>query len=215
MDKKRKLSKQSIILIIICVVIVALVIAIAVIQRNNRQKQQTATTTSAVSESEYSTTEYNESDVTGKEHIDKKGKTFVLMQGKERIEVTGLYYCKLPGTLKKDCYYFTDGVYDKSYKGVAVIPFDAPEAKYGYAYVKNGKMDRNYTGLISRDNYLRVFENGKYRYDYNGEIHLPDGDYDVKEGAIRGYMLGRPDNFECIPIFWSLDGEPTAYHNNS
>lgn len=217
--ESKKLKKSAIILIAILVIIIALIIAIVVVQKSNYKKQQaksSVSSTSAVSNvSQTSPVEEEDgADVSGTEHFVKKGNNYILMLGKDRLEVTGLYYCKLPGTSKKDCYYFNDGVYDKSHNGVEVIPGDAPEAKYEYAYVKNGKIDRKYTGLISKDNYLRIFENGKYRYDFSGKIHMPDGDYDVHHGAVYGYCLGRPDNFEWKPWFWFLDGEPDMYHTN-
>lgn len=136
--------------------------------------------------------------------------------GPEGLVLEGLYSVKLKGDKKPTMHYFTAGKIDPSYTGLALLMNANKPQKYGdYSYmyyVKNGKVDSSFNGLVSYDNYLRVVENGRVRADFTGKLHLPDGDYDVKNGAVYGYALGQPDNFQWNPVFWYLDGEPVAYH---
>lgn len=223
----KKNKKEWIIIAVILVVIIILVVILAV---NSHSKKTAATTTTAPSstaqENQEATIPENDEDAfyeinegdggpggLSKPYIKKVGSAYYLYDAEGRIYDTGLYYLKMPGHSKANCYYFSNGKFDKKYKGVESPPIQAGLPDH-FVYIKNGTIDHSYTGLVSKDKYLRIFENGKYRQDYNGKVHLPDGDFDVHHGAVYGYCLGQPDGFEWKPVFWSLDGEPVAYHKS-
>lgn len=214
-----KSKKTNIILLIVLIVIIILIVILVSIHRHPKEAETTTTIPSTTEETTLSSEQVDEENDlpdwgNGTFNIKKKGSSYAMYMGDVLYPVTGLFYEKLPGTFHKDCYYFKDGIWDKSHSGVEIPPGDSPYVNRNLVHVKNGRVDLKYTGLISYDKYLRIFENGKYRQDYNGKVHLPDGDFDVHHGAVYGYCLGQPDGFEWKPVFWSLDGEPTAYHKS-
>lgn len=212
-NKDKKPSKKMLRLVIILIVLIVIIVAVcceAVKEKKNNSAQQTVPSTSSVVSTTVRNTTIEPStylDDDGEDatpHFSKDGKK--MMEGNHLATFEGVAKSTING--KKGLYYFSNATYDPSYTGLATGPNNR------LYYVKNGKADLHYTGLISKDNYLRIFENGRYRSDFSGKIHMPDGDYDVHHGAVYGYCLGQPDNFEWKPWFWFLDGEPDMYHTN-
>lgn len=192
--KEKKINKTNLILLIILIIIIILVVVIAITQSAKRKQQQTTTRVSTTTETVEITDGY-EPDVAGEVNLKEDGNSYILCQGKERIYMTGLYYIKMPGTSKKDLYYFTDGKFDKSFSGVDIIPGDSPDMGHKYAYIKNGKIDRNFTGAASYEHYMRIFKNGLYLDNYNGNVSMGGLEASCHNGAVRGVELGRPDGF--------------------
>lgn len=228
--KGKKMSKQTIVLIVIATLIVALVVIICVGTARNKKSESvttvTSTTFSTTSEDDPKTNPedediwkmYAEEDAKDQAALNKKykGRDDVLRDKKGNVIAGGGLY---KYTLKKvspkpHYYYFNDeGVYDPKYTGTAYA--EKSNGDLVEYRVKNGRIDRSFNGLISNGTYLEVFENGKFRQDYTGKIHFPDGTYDVKSGEVYGYMVGTKAGYVLTPVFWSLDDEPEMYHNNS
>lgn len=207
---KNKLTKQNIILLIILVIIIVLVVVLAVRSNSSRKKQTTTRVPSTFSQSE---TEYTgDSDLTEAPNAELErsrkayaGKKNVLKINGEPQNQTGVWFTVLNEiSPKKQGYYFTEGIYDPKFTGVTYDAFITNETLY---YVKNGKVDTNFNGLASYNNYLRVFKHGVCSHNFNGTlIWTDDGtESNIKNGAVYGSELGRPDGWVYPNNHWKIE----------
>lgn len=221
---KIKLTRQTLILIAIVIAIIILIVVLAVNSHHQSKSSVQTTSPSTITsttdreeivgkgdEDEWSV--YEQEDQQQQEQLNEKyrGRKDVRRDKHGNVIAgSGITKCILKDISPKTQYYYfnDDGVLDRKYKGLAL---DDNGTEY---YVRNGKVDFSYSGLVSDGRYLNIIENGKWRNHYNGKIHMPDGNYDVHDGCVYGYALGRPYNFEWKPFFWYLDGEPDMYHKN-
>lgn len=193
--KPHKLNRQNVILLIILLVIILLVVIFAVTHRKNNQSQLT-TTQRTTSVTESFTEEFARDDgYSGEYHVKKVGSSYQIYIGNKPYPDTGLRYVKLPGSSQKDYYYFTNGKFDKQHTGVEIPPGDSPLVNHRYVYIKNGRLAKNFTGVVSYEHYMRVFKNGVYQDNYNGEVSLGGLETECEHGAVLGVELGRDDNF--------------------
>lgn len=203
-ENKTKLSKQNVSLIVIAVLIVVLAVVIGIGLSRERKTDATRTTSIApTSASKVSSTTIKYVDDDGNDitpHFSKDGKK--MMEGNQLATFEGMAWSTING--KKGLYYFTDATYDPTFTGLASGPNNR------WYYVKNGKWDKSFTGFVSRAYYLRYVKNGVEQDDFNGTFYLDEFDDEgnaIKDGALYGFEMGRPDNWVFPLHKWHVEAD--------
>lgn len=193
MNKQRLNQKSTIVLIVIVCLIIALIVIIAIGTSKNKSAE---TTTSLTSTS--STTDVNSTLPPPEKYTSSVENHLYYEPGDDGLLLNGLYLVKMPGEKKASAHYFFDGKIDKSFSGLTPLanPPQARIADFDYwYYVKDGKVDTNFTGAVSYYHYMRVVKNGVYLNHYNGEVDLGGARAPCHNGAVHELELGREDGF--------------------
>lgn len=203
--EKGKLNRANLALIIIVILIVILVIVIVAGTRNqNKAKVPASSTPTTTTFQIESTTAASDEDFAVKgDHLDMPEEDRSLYTGVGRAVIKSV-------SSKPQLYYFNCGTFDKTYTGFAdSLALDQGMPKYRY-YVKNGIVQTNFTGFISRANYLRYIKNGVEQDDFNGTFYLDEFDDEgnaIKDGALYGFEMGRPDNWVFPLHKWHVEAD--------
>lgn len=199
-SNKKRIAIIAGVLIVIALVVV-LIVVLAGTRNQNKMKDSSSSTTAYQTES---TTAASDEDFAVKgDHLDMPEEDRGLYTGVGRAVIKSV-------SSKPKLYYFNCGTFDKTYTGFAdSLALDQGMPRYRY-YVKNGIVQTNFTGFISRANYLRYVKNGVEQDDFNGTFYLDEFDDEgnaIKDGALYGFEMGRPDNW-IFPLHkWHVEAD--------
>lgn len=196
------------IIIIACILVILIVAAVTFLLRSGRDNTsatQSETTTTATTTTVSTTVKKTTTTAvqTGKPtelnedtpYKDKGGRWT-----KGIIRLNGFYKVKAEGDKEAKYHYFENGLINDSYTGISYC-----EDTDDCYYLTNGEIDKTFNGLISISRELHVFKNGIMQKNYNGTIELPNGKFEVVNGAIKDFNVGNPDGYEYKPLGWALD----------
>lgn len=211
-EKMKDLNKQKRIWIItgiIIVIVIAAIIAGICIYHHNNKVAERNLSSYANSDDEYKVNPDNSGDtdkdsteyigdpdvmddspeaITKEEQalINKyKGKKYVLRDENGVPELmSGVMYATLREVSPEaNYYYFEDGIWKPHYSGFAD---DALTGNTDY-YVKNGIVNRNFTGIRYDGSYYWYIKNGSIQHDFSGLITYKGKTYNIYNGYALDY----------------------------
>lgn len=105
---------------------------------------------------------------------------YVLYEGENQARFfSTLLKIKIPELSENEqYYYFTNGVYDPSYQGIAEVSDDQ------IYWAANGTWDQSYAGIVEHNGYRWIMTDGRVRFDLTGKVKVNNMQYQVENGII-------------------------------